>query len=104
MLELLMVLGVDPQLLFWAFLGSICSIFRGPKNLWAALGTVMVGTIFGTGFGSYASRYSGVPPVPIALVIGLTGMILAKVIESLIEKWRPGQRSPFASNPENKAP
>ena len=88
MLELLNALGVDPQLLFWAFLGSICSIFVGPRNLWVALGNIAVGTIFGTGFGSVATKYTGVPPIPTAIIIGLTGMILAKILQRRVEKWR----------------
>jgi len=89
MLELLNAVGVDPKLLFWAFLGSICSIFVGPRNLWVALGNVAVGTVFGTGFGAVATKYTGVPPEPTAIIIGLTGMILAKVLQRKVEKWWP---------------
>ena len=88
MLEFLAAMGVDPQLLFWAFLGSICSIFVGPKNLWANLGSIVVGTVFGTGFGAYVTKYTGLPPAPTALVIGLTGMIIARVLKGRAEKFK----------------
>ncbi len=91
MLELLNAVGVDPTLLFWAFLGSICSIFVGPKNLWVALGNIAVGTVFGTGFGSVATKYTGLPSIPTAIIIGLTGMVIAKILQTTVEKWRPSK-------------
>lgn len=89
MLELLKVLGVDPQLLFWSFLGSVCSIWFGPKNFFMALGGVMVGSVFGTGFAVYAAKAAGLPPTAMALFIGFVGMILGRTLQAFATRWRP---------------